>query len=251
MDEDNWSLLEFLIDDSNTTVPLDDHGTNNFSNKQNFQQQFFRRLNSLLKDHQEKTRHYNIHSVMVGVTGSVLSYMVITYGLIPALNWYKKLSFKSPQKGITIKNIEELLKFKKHTPIHLPSLSSDMSIIVRIINDKGVPQPIMDDYEEETGSIPARLQNVWEIIGDTVASNVTELQPTLIPNMKGTLSFVTIPIPQSKDLISELQNKLKANHFIPISTPHRGPLAHKSFLTFDTSLVEDKIHPELLITVIF
>jgi hypothetical protein len=254
-------LLSFLV--KPTKLDSNNNSTDTKQLRKNLQQ-LIDNLSKFLKSHssvgENNNNSYNIRSIMVGVTGSVLSYMVITYGLIPALNWYKNLSIKFPKKGVTIRNIEELLKLKKHYPettghtpinLNLPSLSSDMSIIVRIINDKGFPQPIMDSYEEESGNIPTRLQNVWEIISSTVANDVAELQPTLIPNAKGTLSFVTIPVPQSKDLISELQNKLKVNHFIPISTPQRGPLAHKSFLTFDTSLVKDRIHPELLITVIF
>jgi hypothetical protein len=194
----------------------------------------------------------DVRSALLGVMATVLSYMVVQYGVIPALSRYYVWKSSRPSANGVISTIQQLInRLPQKTKNAIPSLTSDMSIIVRVINDKGHPQPIMDD---ENDDIPLRLQEVWEIIGNTIANTEKELSPIVLPHSKGAISFVTIDIPPPQynvDLTTDLIRELRTAHFIPLHPPKRGNLVSIKFLSFDTSIVNGKVHPELVLTVVF
>lgn len=128
----------------------------------------------------------------------------------------------------------------------LLKLTSDMSIVVRCVNEKGQLKPIMDETDDEA------LQKVWEIIGDTVAIDEKIIEPIFISDENHNVSFIKLPIPTdpSKNLLQDLQTLLKENQFIPSRSPKRGPFKSFSFIRLDSSEIDGKLHPELVISVI-
>ena len=131
----------------------------------------------------------------------------------------------------------------------LPTLTPDMSIIVRAIDDKGHLK-LGSERMSSTDDIPdERTQEIWEILGQTIASSQSELHPVFIPHTRGSVSFITMKLPPpTTDLMGELRSALQKSHFIPVHTPKRGPLKSISFLKLNSSIVNGQLHPELVIS---
>jgi hypothetical protein len=188
-----------------------------------------------------KTAEDIIHTIgPVRIASVLLGSLFIRYGL-EALLRYREMRQRRDAK--TIQQLKLGLK-------NLPPLSSDMSIIVRTINDRGVPRAVFD--AEDEFEVPERLQQAWEIVGQTVAASESDISPTFIPGSKGAVSFITISLPkeETQDIITDLESRLKQSHLIPSKTPKRGPLKSMKYLKLDSSVVNEKLHPELLISII-
>ena len=130
-----------------------------------------------------------------------------------------------------------------------PTLTPDMSIIVRAIDDKGHLK-LGSERMSSTDDIPdERTQEIWEILGQTIASSQSELHPVFIPHTRGSVSFITMKLPPpTTELMGELRSALQKSHFIPVHTPKRGPLKSLSFLKLNSSIVNGQLHPELVIS---
>lgn len=192
----------------------------------------------------ESIRHTTggiIHTLgPVRIASVLLGSLFIRYGLESLLR------YREMRQRRDAKSIQQLKVGLKN----LPPLSSDMSIIVRTINDRGVPRAVFDT--EDDFEVPERLQEAWEIVGQTVAVSEPDISPVFIPGSKGAVSFITISLPteETQDIITELESRLRQSHFIPSKTPKRGPLKSMKYLKLDSSIVNGKLHPELLISII-
>lgn len=165
----------------------------------------------------------------LAILATLLSALVLRYGIQHGLRKFKQV----------------LHEEHAHSELTIPNnskLSSNLSVIVRMLDDKG---------RLYTGETSEFLQEVWEIIGNTIAKDEKRIEPTVIPDSNGTVSFITIPTPSKTDVaVSELVLKLQKTHLIPIKTPSRGPLAGLKFVKFDSTVADNIIHPELVITII-
>lgn len=150
-------------------------------------------------------------------------------------------SYRAAYRRKHAKSLKDL-----YNSIDLLKLTPDMTIVVRCINEKGQLKPFMDEVDDDG------LQKVWEIIGDTVAADEKTIEPIFISDLNHNISFIKLPIPidPSKNLMQELQIQLKENHFIPTRSPKRGPLRSFSFTRIDSSEIDGKLHPELVISVL-
>lgn len=167
------------------------------------------------------------------VAGAILGSLFIRYGL---------LAFVKYRALVNATTLQHLMKGNPS----FPTLTPDMSVIIRAIDDKGHLNVGFTDDDE----IPnERTQEIWEIIGKTVAFSQPEIHPIFIPNTHGAVSFIMIPLPSSTvDLISDLRLALQKSHFIPMHTPKRGPLKSIPFLKLNSSVVNGHLHPELVIS---
>lgn len=129
-------------------------------------------------------------------------------------------------------------KLKETSTTNPPLVDDSLSIIVKTINEEGQPIAIMKNNNDE---VPERLQEVWQIIGDTIAQHVDEINPVILPKSKGAVSFIVINVRDQSITTKELLRELKQKNFIPSD----------DYVTFETSLVNDKIHPELLISIVY
>lgn len=185
----------------------------------------------------EKTiEHVGLKNIFAAA-GTLLGLLFIRYGSEAFLRYraiHKASSIRQLMKGYP----------------SFPSLTQDMSIVIRAIDDKGHLKPIIDEY----GEIPERMKELWELVGQTVASSQEELHPIFIPNTKGAVSFITMSVPTSNldlNLTSSLRDVLQKSHFLPLHTPKRGPLKSMSFLKMNSSIIQGHLHPELVISAIF
>lgn len=128
----------------------------------------------------------------------------------------------------------------------LLKLTPDMTIVVRCIDEKGQLKQRMNEEDDD------ELQKIWEIVGDTVASDEKIIEPIFISESNPNVSFIRLPIPTdvSKNLFQDLQTRLKENQYIPSRSAKRGPLKSFSFIRLDSSEIEGKLHPELVISAI-
>jgi hypothetical protein len=129
-------------------------------------------------------------------------------------------------------------KMKETSLVEPPLVDDSLSIIVKMIDAKGQPVAIMANDKDE---VPEQLYEIWQIIGDTIAQHVDEINPIIIPQSKGAVSFIVMDTKNQTLTTKELIRELKQKHFISTD----------KFVTFETSLVDGKIHPELLISIIY
>ena len=185
-----------------------------------------------LQAKQKLALHY---STIFDVSFILLSMLFLNYGL-KAFSYYKQ--------SIRKKYAQTLGDF--FGTLNLLKLTHDMSIVVRCINEQGQLKKSMTDEDDDA------LQTVWEIIGDTVAIDEKTIEPIFISETNHNVSFIKIPLPldPSKNLIQDMRIRLKENQFIPSHTPKRGPLKSLSFIHIDSSELDNKLHPELVISVI-
>jgi hypothetical protein len=150
-------------------------------------------------------------------------------------------SYRAALKRRHAKSLQDL-----YGSFDLLKLTPDMTIVVRCIDEKGKLKHSMNEEDDD------ELQKIWEIVGDTVASDEKTIEPIFISDSNHNVSFIRLPIPidPSKNLLQDLQTRLKENQYIPTRSAKRGPLKSFSFTRLDSSELEGKLHPELVISVI-
>lgn len=192
---------------------------------------------------------------------------IIEKGILKGLETYKKWS-ESKIKNVKQNHspghssLESLQQFlihgqKKH-PLQPPPLTDDMTVVIRVVDKNGklirpirkTPQSKMKSTATSQSKVSQeKLKRVWEIVGETIGINETELNPVLMSGYGGALSFVTIPIPfdkQSEDLIGQLVSKLQQEHFIPKQSPS---FRTTQWVTFEMTMIDQELHPELAVSV--
>ena len=129
-----------------------------------------------------------------------------------------------------------------------PSLSPDLSVVVRAIDDRGRLKAILKNEDDPPSS---RFQEVWTIVANTVARREKVITPVIIPHLHGAVSFITLPTPAVEtELVGPLREALRQAQFLPRHTPRRGPLKDASLVSLQTSVVNGRLHPELVLSVL-
>jgi hypothetical protein len=225
--EEDTNRLNQLFEELYMSEPWSERATTAIKNTLKNIGQVVSTLNDTLSDH---------YSSLFKISLVFLSLLFAKFGF-NAFLYYKQV-----YKQKHAKSLNDL-----YTSSDLLKLTPDMTIVARCINDKGQLKSTMNIDSDDDG-----LQKVWEIIGDTVASDEKIIEPIFISETNHNVSFIKIPIPtdKTKNLIQDMQSLLKEHHFIPTKSPKRGPFKSFPFVRIDSSEIDGKLHPELVISVI-
>lgn len=122
----------------------------------------------------------------------------------------------------------------------LVPLTSDWSLIVRVVTHTRGPALVLPD----------QWQDLWSLLERSFPTP-TVLRFTVVPKVQGSLSFVVLPQALLKEqTLRHMIQTLKDHKWLPAQAPSRGPLSGLKFLSFDTSPIDGRLHPEVLITVV-
>ena len=205
---------------------------------------------------------------LVGFSIWMMTKLIIKYGLMEGLAKYKNFSFYKSRYYTHIKSLGELQK--KNYWSSLPPLDHKMTLIIKLIDDKGRPINYLEKENVLDG--PYRLQTLWRIIDNTMMNflrqNIPDFKVNLDHNLiihngqcQVELDWGHFSSPQSdqtwksvqhQDFMSDLINELKKAKFIPSSTPSRGGLSRIQFIQFiPVATPNHHLHPELIIQAIY